>query len=486
MKTTSDTADATLALKGILGIGAAAALQKSKTTHGSNSGQQGNHSKKTQQGGLSSPSMSPSTPLATSSGTPFSTNKKNSNNQQQQSKSNSRKKKKQLQENKDVKKQSTNIKKKKKDQQPQQQNQQQGKKGTKKKSPKVNKVAPNSSNNNNKPKPKQQSHQTKDENFAWSAFQSPPDPSALPLPAFGKSFDFEDSFNDKLILENNNDENNNDEDPVVETTSIDTDKNANASKNLRNGYTTPSKQNTETAEREIKAILNICNDSSNHSSKHNHHTEEKVVEQNESNSPSKGSGGVQREPSSNSHGINLASLTISADPAIISTTVPPPKQNSYSANNPANINNNNNNTPSHPTNTSNNAPLANSNNSSDPIAMLMNAQSYGTANPTIHSPHQSYNMYPNQHHISSHYAVHSPQQQQQMQHQMIPPYYTIQVQVPPVLMPGRRMIVPASPMTGGYPIPVVVPEGVVPGMFIPVSIPNPNARGNLLVHQQQH
>ncbi len=126
--------------------------------------------------------------------------------------------------------------------------------------------------------------------------------------------------------------------------------------------------------------------------------------------------------------------------------------------------------------------------------MLMNAQSYGTANPSIHgSPHHPYNMYATQqqhsspyHHMSpQHYPTiqHSPQQQQHM----IPPYYTIQVQVPPVLMPGRRMIVPASPMTGGYSIPVVVPEGVVPGMLIPVNIPNPNAaRANSVVHPHHH
>lgn len=49
-----------------------------------------------------------------------------------------------------------------------------------------------------------------------------------------------------------------------------------------------------------------------------------------------------------------------------------------------------------------------------------------------------------------------------------PGYVTIQVQVPPVLMPGRNMIV-TSP--SGYPVQVAVPEGIPPGMIIPVHVP---------------
>lgn len=49
-----------------------------------------------------------------------------------------------------------------------------------------------------------------------------------------------------------------------------------------------------------------------------------------------------------------------------------------------------------------------------------------------------------------------------------PGYVTIQVQVPAVLMPGRQMIV-TSP--SGYPVQVVVPEGIPPGMIIPVHVP---------------
>jgi hypothetical protein len=49
-----------------------------------------------------------------------------------------------------------------------------------------------------------------------------------------------------------------------------------------------------------------------------------------------------------------------------------------------------------------------------------------------------------------------------------PGYVTIQVQVPPVLIPGRQMIV-TSP--AGYPVQVVVPDGIPPGMIIPVHVP---------------
>ena len=47
-------------------------------------------------------------------------------------------------------------------------------------------------------------------------------------------------------------------------------------------------------------------------------------------------------------------------------------------------------------------------------------------------------------------------------------YVTIQVQVPPTLLPNRQMVV-VSPM--GYPVQVRVPDGVPPGMVIPVHVP---------------
>jgi hypothetical protein len=54
------------------------------------------------------------------------------------------------------------------------------------------------------------------------------------------------------------------------------------------------------------------------------------------------------------------------------------------------------------------------------------------------------------------------------------PFITIQVQVPSQLFPGRRMMVPMAP---GCNIPVIVPEGVQGGMIIPVTVPNVYASG---------
>ena len=449
----SDNTDATLALKGILGIGA---LNKTDP----------------------SPKNSVPGQSTLAGGAEASTE-----NAQQQPKSSTKKKKKQSKENKS----NRNVEKKlnttrerntsKKQRQPksEQQPQHQGsnQKGMKKKSPKVG----SSGGTQTKQKQSQKKQQQKkNENFAWSAFQSPPDPSKLPLPAFGNSFSFDDNNNsnvDKLFdQEVNNDTT---DDPVVENLS------------------TPTKQAVESqmtsvqkTENEIKAILNIRNDNETPTKE-----EEKAVEQSQNNDVSYASKvkkhndrmqseqHQQESSMSSPHGINLATLTISADPAIIDATSPPPKQK-----NGKNVftNNSASNTPQ-PLNPNSNS--SHGSNTTDPIAMLMNAQSYGTANPTIHSPHQSYNMYNhNQLHSPHHYPVHHAYTISPQHHQMMPPYYTIQVQVPPVLMPGRRMIVPASPMTGGYPIPVVVPEGAAPGMFIPVSIPNPNTtRGtNAIVH----
>jgi hypothetical protein len=53
-------------------------------------------------------------------------------------------------------------------------------------------------------------------------------------------------------------------------------------------------------------------------------------------------------------------------------------------------------------------------------------------------------------------------------YQMQPDYVTIQVQVPPILPPDRRMVVPSP---AGYPVQIIVPDGVPPGMVIPVHVP---------------
>jgi hypothetical protein len=104
----------------------------------------------------------------------------------------------------------------------------------------------------------------------------------------------------------------------------------------------------------------------------------------------------------------------------------------------------------------------------DPLAMLMNP-TYGTA---VNST-PSKNAY-----------IQSPQYQSQQTYMQSPPPYghyfqgpmspqpsfvSIQVQVPPNLLPGRRMMVHVNP--NQPPITVVVPEGIQPGMFMPVTVP---------------
>lgn len=90
-----------------------------------------------------------------------------------------------------------------------------------------------------------------------------------------------------------------------------------------------------------------------------------------------------------------------------------------------------------------------------------------------------------QHHLGNPYGGH-PMQHHQQTHAYPPPppqgFVTIQVQVPPVLMPGRQMVV-TSP--AGYPVRVVVPEGIPPGMVIPVHVPTALPLHMMSPQQQQ-
>lgn len=122
----------------------------------------------------------------------------------------------------------------------------------------------------------------------------------------------------------------------------------------------------------------------------------------------------------------------------------------------------------------------------DPISQLMNPGGYGMQQPQQHGmpynhplnygpPPMQYNHHPHhalhghhgppfpmsppQYHHPHHYHPYPP-------HHGLPPGYTvIQVRVPPVLMPGNMMIV------NGMQIPV--PENVPPGSVIPVTVPVP-------------
>lgn len=125
----------------------------------------------------------------------------------------------------------------------------------------------------------------------------------------------------------------------------------------------------------------------------------------------------------------------------------------------------------------------------DPLAVLMNVvnksnsidnknsinptpyQSMSENNPQIKHPRKNEQFLP---------PGHQPQMIPQMMntsnthlpmHQDMPHHATIYVQVPPVLLPGRQMMVQTPP--NGFPVPVVVPENIKPGMVIPVNIPAP-------------
>lgn len=244
-------------------------------------------------------------------------------------------------------------------------------------------------------------------NFAWSAFQSPPDASTLPLPSFSNSSSFseisteseiqrpiKDGGESKLYVEIEQVTKSKADVPVQVFTSIE-----------------------KTSEIPAKIIRGKAQDNDNSWTK----VEREVSLKNSDELPIKSSG------------VNLASLTSSVSSHPYNKKYPPGSPSEVKS-----------------------TPLISKQacqNIRDPIAMLMNGQSYGTTNPAITSrPHTNNLVVPGmQHH--SHTA-----------NQII-----IHVQVPSMLLPGRRMMIPASP---GYFLSLVVPEGVHPGMVIPVTVPN--------------
>lgn len=230
-------------------------------------------------------------------------------------------------------------------------------------------------------------------NYAWSAFQSAPDASTLPLPAFG-SADFEDGFNQPIAASDEKEQ----EQTVEETKTAVTNAN------------------------DIKKILNIPL------------AEEDSPEKEKKNSVS---------------GVNLAALALDekSEPVETAPVITTPKK----AEEPV-----------------------------DPLAALMNPSYGNSAN-----RHQNQMQGPYQNHpaMQSPYGMHSPPmtptQYAGPPQMMSPqPYITIQAQVPSQLLPGRQMTVPVAP---GYNVPVVVPEGVQPGMVIPVTVPNVYAQNPMMM-----
>mmetsp|Transcript_17254 Transcript_17254/g.21522 ORF Transcript_17254/g.21522 Transcript_17254/m.21522 type:complete len:224 (+) Transcript_17254:184-855(+) len=135
----------------------------------------------------------------------------------------------------------------------------------------------------------------------------------------------------------------------------------------------------------------------------------------------------------------------------------------------------------------------------DPIALLINAgkaklalsqRSHHHPPPTSQQHQQSPNTtthpLPRQHHQqqSPHSPSHHPHPHPYHGRYPAPPQHlvTIQVQVPYNLPPNRQMVIRTP---AGYPMSFLVPEGVLPGMVIPVNVPVPNQFSMPPPQQQQ-
>lgn len=270
-------------------------------------------------------------------------------------------------------------------------------------------------------------------NYAMSALFSPPDPSNLPLPAFN-NLSFEDTTEAFSTV-----------DAVVGERSFSPSLDIKASEDFSQQSHNDTERNTLEGEANITLSTGV-----------NENTSKDVNEKramSQRNQPSE----HDRDMSGSASGVNLAAIA-SATPTQTET----PKAPQMTTPNKE---------PEHEI---------------DPLAMLMNGSSYGTSNPSMNYPHaQQYPLHypmppPNPAYGQSHPMMHHPHL-----HPPTPSYMTIQVQVPSVLGPGRRMMAPGSLATGGYPIPVIVPEGMQPGMIMNVTIPAlpaPHGPGSLPMH----
>jgi len=274
-------------------------------------------------------------------------------------------------------------------------------------------------------------HDNNGGNYAWSAFQSPPDASTLPLPVFTNNSSHSSGGSVGSETESQ-----------LRGTVEDVDTSGDKGKKSAEALS---------SEDHIRAILNIEQKSpSNNAMKSMGH--DKGTNQHGKGTLDQVEVPVKAEPagskeSASSSGVNLASLA-SPTPQICPSNEGPSTNDSHQQRS------------TFPVDTRTN------HNELDPIAMLMNGQSYGTTNPHYsHYPQQTYNNGYHQQLPMMHQHSHAPQ------------YVTIQVQVPPVLLPGRQMMVSAVP---GYSVPIVVPEGIHPGMILPVTIPaHPPSPGQL-------
>jgi hypothetical protein len=259
-------------------------------------------------------------------------------------------------------------------------------KGGKQETPKRNKQADRSQSNpksaNSRGAKTKEKKPPQAENFAWSAFQSSPDPSSLPIPAFmapANSLNIDES-----------------------TTQLDSNK-------LPSVLTGLGEQQTEPPPIELMNAPRAEDLEAQQIASAEKATETPKTVELQPETPKKEKPEPEEEKQNSASGINLAALA--ASPA-----------QPHSAPSPRNP------------------------------GTSLPPQLFSSPQPQFSSPG----------------PYRTPPQPQSPYLPPSPSYVTIQVQVPPVLGPDRRMVV-HSP--AGYPVQILVPEGVPPGMVIPVHVP---------------
>ena len=261
------------------------------------------------------------------------------------------------------------------------------------------------------------------ENFAWSAFQSPPDPSSLPLPSF-QSHDEDDGHKtprDKIQVEECQ--------HASEVKVNSPDAPSTVSVHLLNmpkvSLSDQPKNSNEADESLPIDEYKSTEDGSERSLKHDKHVHGNKTSQT---------------------GVNLAVLAMKGSET--QRSILSPKQTEMPRPPPVEL---------------------------DPIAILLKGESYGVTNPALAHSQTTYTQHSQllaqQHGYVRPYDTFAPFPFHPMYQPHPPPFTTIQVQVPPVLLPGNQMILPASPLTGGYPFPITLPEHAQPGMIVPITIP---------------
>ena len=263
-------------------------------------------------------------------------------------------------------------------------------------------------------------------NFAWSAFQSPPSASSLPLPAFSGSDLFSDSqtCDETPSISHEQLENNNLVDLSVVAKSVE---------QLENEVIAAAEAAAALKKKENTSVSSENFDELTKKEQEKERSEENKNQTSQQSEKAQSTIQKKHNETKKQSGVNLAALTSSHN------TV----QKTSSA-------------------FSNDVSNTTQMNATKSLQLQSNTQAHLPSHISTQNPYS----HP-QHHQQQHYS---------QQHQIV----TIQVQIPPVLLPGRQMMVHTP---AGYPIPVVVPESMRPGMIIPVNVPAPM---NLHPHHAQH